>query len=316
MIDSLTVAPRRARGRTRSAAIAALLLFLAAAGVAVQDVRADDDDHAPAAAAAAPTLTGDDGEAVDALARVQAKHLLRVAVYRNFAPFHDDGHGGIDDDIGAELARRLGVQVSVQSYMAGDEMGDDFRNAIWKGHYMGMPLADVMLHVPVDENLAKDAPQVEIFGAYASEQTVVSYDGEQLSGWKGMESLGGLRAGVETQSMPDLYLLSFGGQYSSQIDHFPDLADAVQALKEGRVQVVIGSRTKVEASIGEAAGRYHSTPFNGGVYGRPIDLGLAVKKGEARLHQALAQAVQAMREDGALARIYGAHHASWVAPAQ
>jgi ABC-type amino acid transport substrate-binding protein len=334
--------------RRSGAAFAALFAFMAATFAAPHCVRAADDDEAPAAAAnadpagrpglahapagAAPAagpvpapaaagqaqapLSGDDGEAVDALTRVRTKGFLRVAVYRNFTPFHDDGKGGLDDDIAAELARRLGVKVAVQSYLAGDEMGDDFRNAIWKGHYLGTPVSDVMLHVPADPALAKDAPQVEILAPYASEQTVVAYDSERLSNWKGMESLGAFRAGVETQSMPDLYLLSFGGQYRSQIDHFPELWQAVQAMKAGELQVVVGSRTKLESAIGADSARFHTTRFNGGVYGRAIDLGLAVKKGEVKLAAALADAVKAMRADGAFERIYAAHHATWVPPEQ
>ncbi len=328
--------PGKVLRQRQSAAIAALCLLLALTFAATHESRADDDD-APAAAAnadpsgkpgtprpprqvaeqAAPEVIGDDGEAVDAFARVKAKGVLRVAVYRNFAPFHDDGKGGIDDDIGLELAHRLGVKVSVQSYMAGDEMGDDFRNAIWKGHYMGLPVSEVMLHVPVDDKLSEDAPQVSIFGAYASEQTVVCYDGEQLSNWKGMESLAGLRAGVETQSMPDLYMMSFGGQYSSQVEHYPDLGDAVEAMKKGSVQVVIGSRTKLESALGDnAAGRYRTAHFNASVYGKALDLGMAVKKGENRLQQALAQAIMAMRSDGTLKAIYARHHANWLPPEQ
>ena len=332
MIDLPVPGSQPIQGRKRQGvAQAALFALLALLCLASQHVRAaDDDDEAPAAAAnadpagrpglakprkapaaktpapaaapanAAAPLTGDDGETVDALARVQAKGVLRVAVYRNFRPFHEDGQGGIDDDIGAELARRLGVQVSIQSYLAGDEMSDDFRNAIWKGHYLGVPVSDVMVHVPVDEALAKDAPQVTILAPYAVEETIVAYDVEKVSNWKGMESLGSLRAGVETQSMPDLYLLSFGGQYRSQIDHYPEMWQAVEDLKKGSLQVVMGSRSKVEGAIGGDAERFHTARFNGGVYGKSIDLGIAVKKGEARLAQALEGAVKAMRADGAL----------------
>lgn len=261
---------------------------------------------------ATPYLARADDE--DALARVHSRNLLRVAVYRNFAPFHEDDKGGIDDDIGLELAHRLGVHVSVQSYMPGDEMGDDFRNAIWKGHYMGLPVSDVMLHVPVEQALAEDSPQVEIFGAYAREETVVAYDGEQMSDWKGMESLGSLRCGVETESMADMYLASFGGSYRSQIEHFRDLAEAVAAMKEGHVQAVIGSRTKIEAALGEARSRYPSARFNAGVYGKALELGVAVKKGETRLREQLASALAAMRGDGSLQRIYLKHGASWQEP--
>lgn len=268
-------------------------------------------DKAAARAAAQPAGAPDQE---DALTRVRGKGILRVGVYRNFAPFHDDGKGGIDDDIGAELARRLGVKVSVQSYMPADEMADDFRNILWKGHYMGMPLSDVMLHVPTDEALQKSAPQVKIFGAYANEQTVVMYDRERVSAWRGMESLGNLRAGVETQSMPDMWLLSFGSQYKSQVEHYPDLGDAVRALRSGSVQVVLGSRIKIESALGEDNGRYQSAVFNGGVYGKALDLGLAVKAGETALEAELARAVQAMREDGTLKALFARHHATWLAP--
>ena len=51
-------------------------------------------------------------------------------------------------------------------------------------------------------------------------------------------------------------------------------------------------------------------------YGKPLDLGMAVKKGEQRLQSVLSEAVLAMRKDGTLQRIYAKYHASWVAPEQ
>jgi len=274
---------------------------------------AADDDDAPQPPTAASAKS--EAQQVDvAWNRVQSTHTLKVGVYRKFRPFHEDGEGGIDDDIGAELAKRLGVNVSVISYLAGDEMEDDFRNIIWKGHYLGLSVSDVMLHVPTDEALAKSAPQVQIFGAYAKEETIVAYDKERLSNWKGMESLGSLRLGVEMQSMPDLYISSFGAQYNSQIDHFPQLTDAVKELKAGKLQVVLGSRTKTESAIGADRDRFTFDQFKGGIYGRPLNLGVAVNKGENKLKQALQNAITAMQADGSLTRIYAKHYATWVAP--
>jgi ABC-type amino acid transport substrate-binding protein len=272
-----------------------------------------DDDDAPVAPKGADTAKVETPEDV-AWARVHSTKILRVGVYRKFAPFHEDGQGGIDDDIGAELARRLGVNVTVISYLAGDEMEDDFRNIIWKGHYLGIPVSDVMLHVPTDEALAKSAPQVQIFGAYAKEETIVAYDKDRLSNWKGMESLGSLRLGVEMQSMPDLYLSSFGAQYNSQIDHFPQLTEAVAELKAGKLQVVLGSRSKTESAIGPDRDRFVFMQFKGGIYGRALNLGVAVNKGETKLKQELQNAITAMRTDGALQKIYAKHFATWVAP--
>lgn len=273
---------------------------------------ADADDSAAVNApdVSAKTESGSDV----AWNRVHSTHTLKVGVYRKFSPFHEDGQGGIDDDIGAELAKRIGVNVSVISYLAGEEMEDDFRNIIWKGHYLGLPVSDVMLHVPTDEALAKSAPQVQIFGAYAKEETIVAYDKERMSKWKGMESLGSLRLGVEMQSMPDLYLASFGAQYNSQIDHFPQLTDAVAELKAGKLQVVLGSRSKTESAIGSDKDRFVITQFKGGIYGRALNLGVAVNKGENKLKQELQDAIRAMQLDGAFTQIYAKHSATWVAP--
>ena len=80
---------------------------------------------------------------------------------------------------------------------------------------------------------------------------------------------------------------------------------------------MIGSRSKLESALGDNAdGRYHTQHFNASVYGKALDLGMAVKKGEKRLQQALAAAVTAMRSDGSFQRIYASHHANWVPPEQ
>jgi hypothetical protein len=44
-------------------------------------------------------------------------------------------------------------------FPADEEVGDDLRNMVWKGHYLGYGPADVMLHVPVDNRLMNDNPQ-------------------------------------------------------------------------------------------------------------------------------------------------------------
>jgi ABC-type amino acid transport substrate-binding protein len=274
-------------------------------------VYADDDDHPEAAVAKeAPQQSGGD----DSWSRIQTQKLIRVGVYRDFAPFHTDEKGGIDDDIGAEVAKRLGLKVSIQSYRAGDEMEDDFRVILVKGHYLGIPRSDLMLHVPQDPMLAKETPQIVLRAPYATEEMIVAYDKEKMSSWKGLESLGGLRVGVETQSMPDLYVLSFGAAYRDKVDHFKRLTEAVDAMKKGDVQVVIGSRTKVMSAIGTDEQNYAYAKFNAGVYGKPLTLGVALRKEDRELADKVDQALKEMVSDGAMAKIYAKHHAQWIAP--
>lgn len=67
--------------------------------------------------------------AEDALETVQTKGVLRVAVYRSFAPFSDGGRG-IDVDLAKALAAKLGVKPDVAAFDAGEEVSDDLRNMV------------------------------------------------------------------------------------------------------------------------------------------------------------------------------------------
>ena len=69
----------------------------------------------------------------DALARIRQQGRLRVAVYKDFAPYSLAGGKGIDADLGRALAARLGVAADIVAYTADEEMGDDLRNMVWKG---------------------------------------------------------------------------------------------------------------------------------------------------------------------------------------
>jgi len=88
----------------------------------------------------------------DAFAKIKKSGVLKVAVYNDFAPFSAGGNG-IDIDLADALAKKLGLAVSLLPFPAGDDLGDDLRNMVWKGHYLGYGPADVLLHVPVDPNL-------------------------------------------------------------------------------------------------------------------------------------------------------------------
>ncbi len=91
------------------------------------------------------------------LDEVRDSGTIRIAVYRDFAPFsevHDGRFEGVDVDIGRALAQRLGVAVEFMPVTAGESVDDDLRNAVWKGHYLGGGVADVMLHVPVDRRFS------------------------------------------------------------------------------------------------------------------------------------------------------------------
>lgn len=109
----------------------------------------------------------------------QTPGRLRVAVYADFPPYSAKGKG-IDIEIGKELARRMGMEPEVIEYTADEDMSDDLRNMVWKGHYLGTRPADVMLHVPVDKYLADNNEQVRIFAPYHVESLAVARDPRRI----------------------------------------------------------------------------------------------------------------------------------------
>ncbi|MCG7963221.1 MAG: transporter substrate-binding domain-containing protein, partial [Candidatus Thiodiazotropha taylori] len=111
-----------------------------------------------------------------ALQRIQERGVLEVAVYADFPPFSYRGERGrivgIDVDIAHALAKRLGVVAAIRAVGADENMEDDLRNNVWKGHYLGGGVADVMLHTPFDEAFAEENDRVSFIAPYYREQIV------------------------------------------------------------------------------------------------------------------------------------------------
>jgi ABC-type amino acid transport substrate-binding protein len=246
--------------------------------------------------------------AAEALDELRARGSLRIAVYDDFEPYHDDGRG-IDADLGRALAQRLGLRADIVSFDAGEDMRDDLRNMVWKGSYMGGAVCDVMLHVPVDEVLMKAVPQVRIFGPYHLEELAVARNLALVPQVLGLDAYTRIATGVETGSLADDYLMSaLGGRFRENLRHYRTIAAAVQALREGEVQAVVGTQSQIEAAFGAPSPEFPLAPFSGaGLSRREWPLGLAVKRENAELAEALEQALAALAADGEVARIFERH---------
>jgi ABC-type amino acid transport substrate-binding protein len=134
---------------------------------------------------------------------------LKVAVYKEFAPFSDNG-AGIDIDLAAALARKLAMKLSLLPFPAGENLNDDLRNMVWKGHYLGYGPADVMLHVPVDRALMASNDKVEIFAPYHVESVRLVRSARSIPVFDGLDALAGKRIGVEQVSLAGMVLLGEG----------------------------------------------------------------------------------------------------------
>ena len=88
---------------------------------------------------------------------------LEIAVYEDFPPFsYRDGAElkGVDVEPGRLIAEGLGVRAVFREQAADETVDDDLRNTIWKGHYLGGGVADLMMHVPYDREFALRNGQV------------------------------------------------------------------------------------------------------------------------------------------------------------
>lgn len=251
----------------------------------------------------------------ESLLAVQQRGVLKVAVYEAFPPFSDrDAEGtprGIDVDIAHELARRLGVSAAIRFQPADESVEDDLRNAVWKGHYIGGGVADVMLHVPADPRFVATVDQVRIDGVYYIEDIALAYARSAFDGAPAIASFTRHTVGVELETIADLYLLStMNGALRDNVAHYPSLARASAALVEGGIPAVMGHRTELEGLLHGHEGLAVTKVAIPGVMISSWPLGAAVKAGDVALGDAVMGHLKAMVDDGTVTRIFAAHGAT------
>ena len=250
--------------------------------------------------------------AADDALEIQQPGRLRAAVYADFPPYSAKGKG-VDIAIGRELATRLGLTADVVEVTADEDMNDDLRNMVWKGHYLGTRPGDVMLHVPVDQRLAEMNDKVRIFAPYHLETLAVARDPSRVPPVKGsaataLEVFTREKIGVETASLADDFLLGvLNGRLRGNVMHFKTVNDAVTALKAGDIAAVMASRAEIEGALG-TPGRIDVGPVSmPELRIKGWTLGMAVKADSTVLAEALSQAMINIQRDGTLARIFKEH---------
>lgn len=246
------------------------------------------------------------------LARVKERGSLVVGLYKDMPPFHAQG-GGIDVELGRALAESLGVKFSPLPFPADDNMNDDLRNMVWKGHYLGYGPADVLLHVPVDRPLMEANPQVSVFAPYWRERVAIARSLEQLPALDSLDALRGRPLAVPGQSLAGWLLLGAdGGAYRDQLrTQWKDGTEAAQALQRGEVPAAAGLMSELQAVLrGDA--RFAVEPLP--VPRAPREgwaVGMAVKRDATELAQALQGAVKELSRSGRLAEIFGRGNLAW-----
>lgn len=258
--------------------------------------------------AALPAIADDDG-----MAMIRQRGRLRIAVYNDFPPYAMSGGKGIDADIGRAIAAKLGLAPEIVGFNADEDMNDDLRNMVWKGHYLGTQPADVMLHVPVDEHLARANDKVRIFGAYHRESLALGRNPERVPALAGsaavaLEIFTREKIGVETATLSDSFLLGvLNGRLRENVVHFPTVAQAAKGLADGRISAILAPRAELEAALaGQTRFAIDATKFAE----LKVDswpLGMAVKVEQMELAEAIGAALADLKRDGTIAAIFKTH---------
>jgi len=260
---------------------------------------------------AGPACAQDDAGPT-ALERVKARGALNVALYTQMPPFHDEGRG-IDADLAKLLAEALDVRCSPLPFPAGENMNDDLRNMVWKGHYLGYGPADVLLHVPVDAPLIEANPQSRIFAPYYRDRVMIARSVKRVPHLETMAQLTGQPIAVCGESLAGwLVLGADGGAYRAETKtEFRDGVAAAQALLRNEFAAAAGNESELRSVLG-GDDRFVISPLPS--LRAPRDgwaVGMAVKKDAGDLAKALQAAIDAASADGRLKAIFARGHLEW-----
>ena len=248
------------------------------------------------------------------LQKIRHDGILKVAVYNEFAPFSNKS-AGIDVDFAEALAKKLGLKLSLLPFNAGENLNDDLRNMVWKGHYLGYGPADVLLHVPVDRRLMDDNDKVEIFAPYHVETVRLVTNKKTVPDFDGLGSLAGKKIGVEKISIAAMVMLGEeNGRYRDNVKIFTTANEALEQLKAGELDAVLANRSEIESALKDDpnfalnAVQFQRLPRKGWA------VGMAVKKDQVELAKLLQATTNDLVASGELANIFIKHGVHIVKP--
>ncbi|WP_066254267.1 substrate-binding periplasmic protein [Hydrogenophaga flava] len=257
------------------------------------------------------------------LARIRANGALKVAVYKDNAPFSSGpatDMTGLDVSLAEGLARQMNLKLSLLPFDAGENMNDDLRNMVWRGHYLGYGPADVMLQVPADRFLANGNPQVTIMAPYMRQSNVLLHDSRRLASAATPEDLKGLPLAAERGAGAASVLMGYGGGLlRNQVSIYPSGVEAAQAVIDGKAAGAFVLRAQAEAALFQRKASVEQFPlsklnFNNGIADTGWPVGMAIKAAHKDLAAALDTAMKSLRESGELLAMFKQHGLTLTAP--
>lgn len=212
--------------------------------------------------------------------------VLTVGVDLSYPPFAgtDDGvQAGIDVDVAAAIAERLGLRLELV----------DVKPAAMKSSLDGGAVDIVLGAVPITQAVLADVASA---GSYIIDGpaffTLAPADGSETATLT-IQSVASLRIGAQSGSAPYWVLKDeLGPDVAAGYD---TLRGAFDALEAGDVDVVAAS-----AAVGAYIARDYAGIGYAGQFGAAEPLGVAVAKDAVELETAVREALDAMAADGVL----------------
>lgn len=252
------------------------------------------------------------------LDKVKESGVLVVSVYRDFAPwaYVEDGvPKGIDVDLGKLLAEALGVRAEFMIRPADEDVDGDLRANVWRGDIVEHKRADVMMHVPVDHDLALRNDMVVICCGYGQERMGIAYDPAAVP-VKSFAAFRSRRVAVELDTTADIWLsAAFNGVLGPSIDRGRTFEAATENYRSGRDTALVAPRAQLEWAA-KSVGRptvVEEWPMPG-IVKSSWSIGIAVRFDSRDLGHALDGALEAARGDGRIAAIHAGYGVTWLPP--
>ncbi len=244
---------------------------------------------------------------------------ISIAVYKGFPPFsylQDGEYTGIDVDIAQHIASQLQVKLSLFPQTADENVDDDLRNTVWKGHYLDRRVADIMLHIPYDRQLALRNDMVVLFAPYMKEEIVAARNIDLLGKDATLAQFRYEKIAVELDSISDLYLSgAFGGSIRPNVIHYKDTQEAGAATLQGETAGLMGPRSQVEFSLQQGITEFDiGTLPTPGLAKSSWLIGVAVKNSYRQLGYAVEDIIATMVRDGTMATIFSRYNITYLPP--
>ncbi|MGP9805130.1 substrate-binding periplasmic protein [Paracoccus sp. NSM] len=287
-----------------AALITAIVLTFSGSGLWARDYPSDD--------------SGRDQVGID-LDEIRERGFIEIGVYEDFPPYSwRDETGalvGVDVDLAGLIAEGLGVDLRLLDLPADEDVDKDLRNYIWRGHYMGRRIVNVLMRVPYNRELDYRNELAALTGRYSQERLSIAY---RVAAFPDEPPFpGSFRihpVGVEDHRLADFYLTGLPG-VPPNIRRRRSLDDLFEMLRNGEVVAVMGLRAQLEHHVGDEPDfAVESGPLPGlGIGTWPV--GVATAFYTARmLSYEVDDILTAAVADGRVEAIYATHGLTWDAP--